>query len=221
MWLFFCPNADSATTLHDQHHTMPHIDEGYLKFRAVWTQTPPLPDTEIAELNHWRSKLFDRGLIGVYENGIGFGNISQRLNAAGQFIISGTATGSIPRLNGAHYAIVRQADLAGNMLHCEGPVIASSESLSHAVIYRECPEINGVIHIHHLKLWQSLLHRVPTTPLSATYGTPEMAWSIIDLLKETALPNLRIFVMEGHEEGIFAFGETLEAAAAVIFNHLK
>ncbi len=208
---------------------MPHpIDEGYLKFRAVWAKTPPLPDTEIAELNHWRSELFDRGLIGVYENGIGFGNISQRLNAkslsrtAGdQFIISGTATGGIPRLTGAHYAIVRQADLAGNALHCEGPVIASSESLSHAVIYRECPKINGVIHIHHLELWQSLLHRVPTTPLSATYGTPEMAWSIIALLKETALPALRIFVMEGHEEGIFAFGETLEAAAAVILEHLK
>jgi len=197
------------------------IDEGYLKFRAVWTKTPPLPDTEIAELDYWRSVMFDRRLIGVYENGIGYGNISRRLNAESQFIISGTATGGIPRLNGAHYAIVRQADLAGNTLYCEGPVIASSESMSHAVIYRECPEINGVIHIHHFKLWQALLHRVPTTPLSATYGTPEMAWSIIDLLKETALPNLRIFVMEGHEEGIFAFGETLEAAAAVILEHLK
>ncbi|MFM9948205.1 MAG: class II aldolase/adducin family protein [Saprospiraceae bacterium] len=197
------------------------IDEGYLKFRAIWTQTQPLPDKEIAELNHWRSELFDRGLIGVYENGIGFGNISQRLNAGSQFIISGTATGGIPRLNGAHYAIVRQADLAGNALHCEGPVIASSESMSHAVIYREFPEINGVIHIHHLKLWQSLLHSVPTTPLSATYGTPEMAWSIVALLKATALQELRIFVMEGHEEGIFAFGETLEAAAAVILEHFK
>jgi len=204
------------------------IDEGYLKFRAVWTKTPPLPDTEITELNHWRSELFDRGLIGVYENGIGFGNISQRLNAksvsrtaGGQFIISGTATGGIPQLNGAHYAIVRQADLAENTLYCEGPVIASSESMSHAVIYRECPEINGVIHIHHFKLWQALLHRVPTTPLSAAYGTPEMAESIVALLHETALPELRIFVMEGHEEGIFAFGDTLEAAAGVILGYLK
>jgi len=191
-------------------------DEGYLKFRAVWTPAPPLPETAITELNHWRSEMFDRRLIGAYENGIGFGNISQRLNPQGQFIISGTATGGIQRLTGAHYAVVRQADLEGNTLHCEGPVIASSESMSHAVIYRECPEINGVIHIHHLKLWQSLLHRVPTTPLSVTYGTPEMANAIITLLKETALPSLRILVMEGHEEGIFAFGKTLEDAAAVI-----
>ena len=160
--------------------------------------------------------MYDLGLIGVYENGIGFGNISRRLNAHNQFIISGTATGGIPRLSGEHYAIVRQADLAGNALHCEGQVIASSESMSHAVIYRECPQINGVIHIHHLKLWQALLHRVPTTDRSAAYGTPEMAESIVALLRETALPELRIFVMEGHEEGIFVFGETLEAAAAVI-----
>ena len=198
-----------------------HIDEGYLKFQAIWTPTPPLPNAEIAELNHWRSAMYDLGLIGVYENGIGFGNISQRLNAAGQFIISGTATGGIRQLSGEHYAIVRQADLAGNTLHCEGPVIASSESMSHAVIYRECPEINGVIHIHHLKLWQALLHRVPTTPLSAAYGTPEMAESIVALLHETALPELRIFVMEGHVEGIFAFGKTLEAAAAVILERYR
>lgn len=204
------------------------VDEGYLKFRAVWTQAPPLPEAEIAELNHWRSAMYDRGLIGVYGNGIGFGNISCRLKAQrlsrtaeDQFIISGTATGGIPQLTGAHYAIVRQADLAANTLHCEGPVIASSESLSHAVIYRECPQINGVIHIHHLQLWQALLHRVPTTDRSATYGTPEMAASILSLLRETALPDLRIFVMEGHEEGVFAFGDTLEAAAAVVLEHLE
>ncbi|NUO03762.1 MAG: class II aldolase/adducin family protein [Saprospiraceae bacterium] len=199
---------------------MPPRDEGYLKFQAIWTETPPFPESKISNLNHWRSVIYKLGLIGAYESGIGFGNISQRLDAAGQFIISGTATGGIPKLTGAHYALVQRADPAQNKLYCKGPVIASSESMSHAVIYRECPEINGVIHIHHLNLWKKLLHRVPTTDRSATYGTPEMAASIVALLQETALPELRIFVMEGHEEGIFAFGETLESAVSVILEHL-
>ncbi len=199
---------------------MAPIEEGYLKFQANWTQTPPLPEAEIVELNHWRSVMYDHQLIGAYDNGIGFGNISRRLNTEGQFLISGTATGGISKLNGAHYAIVRRVNLAKNTLECEGPVIASSESMSHAVIYQECPRVNGVIHVHHLRLWQALLHRVPTTDRTATYGTPEMALSIVDLLHNTDLQSLRIFVMEGHEEGIFAFGETLEDAATEILSYL-
>ena len=70
-------------------------------------------------------------------------------------------------------------------------------------------------------LWEFLLHKVPTTDAGAPYGSPEMARSIIRLLRETDLREQKIFVMEGHPEGIFSFGETLEAAAAVIFSSLR
>ena len=161
------------------------------------------------------------GLIGVYENGIGFGNISTRLDAAGRFIITGSATGHLPTLSSVHFTTVTGFDIETNALACSGPIVASSESMSHAVIYRECPEVNGVIHVHHAALWAILLHKVPTTDAAATYGSPEMAASIIRLLRETDLRQQKIFVMEGHPEGIFSFGETLEEAAEIILATLK
>ena len=186
------------------------IDEGYIKFKANWIKSAPFGQEKIKELNEYRSKLYTLNLIGAYENGIGFGNISQRIEQSDQFIISGSKTGTYAPLNGKHYAKVTTVDISQNTLDCIGATIASSESMSHAVIYQTCPEINGVIHIHHLDLWQKLLFQVPTTASGATYGTPEMANSIIDLMKSTDLKAQKIFVMQEHKEGIFTFGNDLK-----------
>ena len=93
--------------------------------------------------------------------------------------------------------------------------------MSHAVIYRECPAVQAVIHVHHLELWEQLLHKVPTTDASAKYGTPEMANSIVELLKKTDLRGTKLFVMEGHEEGIFSFGNSLDEAVEIILKILN
>ncbi len=197
------------------------MDEGYIKFNARWKKAPPLPEKALQNLSFWRNEMHRHGLIGVYENGIGYGNISSRLDLRGQFAITGSATGHLPALSPEHFTTVTGFDLDQNEVVCSGPIIASSESMSHAVIYRECPEVNGVIHVHHAGLWEFLLHKVPMTDAGAPYGSPEMARSIIRLLRETDLREQKIFVMEGHPEGIFSFGETLEAAAAVIFSSLR
>ena len=54
------------------------LDEGYIKFKAHWRERPPLPEAEIAELNHWRDQMYRAQLIGAYPDGIGFGNIWRR-----------------------------------------------------------------------------------------------------------------------------------------------
>ncbi len=197
------------------------MDEGYIKFQAYRTAAKPLPTAHLQALQHWRQALYQRQLIGVYANGIGYGNISQRWNVKGQFIISGSATGQFPTLQPTHFTIVTNVDIAENTVWCEGPIIASSESMSHAVIYLNCPEVNGVIHVHHAELWEKLLHQVPTTDDGAPYGTPEMAYSIVDLLKTTNLRQAKIFVMSGHPEGIFTFGKSLEEAARVLFQYIE
>ena len=56
----------------------------------------------------------------------------------------------------------------------------------------------------------------PTTAADAPYGSPEMVHSIKELLQNTSLPAERIFVMEGHEEGIFAFGKDLAEAFEIL-----
>jgi L-ribulose-5-phosphate 4-epimerase len=195
------------------------MEEGYVKFQAEWEKSPPMPLKFFKDLNRWRIRLYDLGLIGAYPDGIGYGNISQRFDKQGSFLITGSATGHLKSLTAAHYSLVSKVIPEENRLICHGPVIASSESMSHAVIYRECPDVKGVIHVHHRALWEWLLHQVPTTGISAAYGTPEMAMEIKRLFNRTELKAIKIFVMEGHREGIFTFGKTLDEAGEILLRY--
>jgi len=196
-------------------------EEGYIKFNPQWKKTPPLSGDLMERLIDARQQLYRLNLIGAYPSGIGYGNISHRYELpknSNAFLISGSATGNIALLDSRHFSLVTQVDIDRNKLHCQGPLIASSESMSHAVIYQECPAVQAVVHIHNLPMWQQLLHKIPTTDAKAAYGTPEMALSIVDLLKDTDLKQTGLFVMEGHEEGIFAFGDSLRKAVRIILN---
>lgn len=192
------------------------VKEGYIKFKAHWTKTKPFPMSTLHDLNDYRQRLYAKHLIGAYKNGIGFGNISCAAPNSPAFFITGSATGNIETLDNRHYSLVTAFDIDKNELYCEGPVIASSESMSHGVLYQYCPEVKAIIHIHHLGLWKHLMHQIPTTAINASYGSPEMAHSIIDLLQNTNLRKIKAFVMQDHEEGIFAFGESLEEAFNVL-----
>jgi ribulose-5-phosphate 4-epimerase/fuculose-1-phosphate aldolase len=194
------------------------MDEIGIKFNCHWVEEGPLDIKWIQELNEWRHKLYELGLIGVYANGIGYGNISVRFQH--NFIITGTATGKIRNLTGKHFTQVTDYDLERNSLTTVGPIKASSESLTHAVIYGYDKHIGAVIHVHHLKLWQTLLNHVPTTNANIEYGTTAMAKEIIKLFNETNLAERKIFAMAGHEEGIVSFGETLTDAAQVLLSEL-
>ena len=103
-----------------------------------------------------------------------------------------------------------------NSLTCEGPVKASSESLTHAAVYESDNFANAVIHIHNKSLWEKLLNVLPATSPEIEYGTPAMAEEVKRLFKETDLIEKKIFVMAGHEEGIVSFGRNLEEAFKTI-----
>lgn len=195
------------------------MDEGYIKFNFKRIPSDDIPLDKVASLNIWREVMYNKGFIGMYPNGIGFGNISMRCNKI-KFLISGTASGGLPILNTSHYALVTNYDLKTNNLICEGQIDASSESLTHALIYECSPSTNAVIHIHNAALWKRLMHEVPTSNNQIPYGTPEMANEIKRLFNETNLSNEKIIVMGGHEEGIISFGKNLEEAASVLLDKL-
>lgn len=195
---------------------MTPIDEGYIKYTCDWQKAPPPATDCLTALNSWRQKLYHLGLIGIYDNGIGFGNISIRDRDPHQFIISGTQTGGLPELTPAHYVTVTNFDLDRNHLTCQGAIKASSESLTHAAAYQANPHINAVIHVHHRPLWERLMDKVPTTPRNCAYGTPEMAWEISRICQDTALSTHHILVMSGHDEGIIAFGRDLDEAGETL-----
>jgi len=188
---------------------MMHDEKGYIQFQCEWEDAPP--PAAPADLIAWRDRLHGLDLIGVYPDGIGYGNISVRLKDD-SFLISGTATGHLPHLGQEHFADVVGFDIAANAVRCRGRVKASSESLSHAAVYVNDPTARAVIHVHHLPTWESLRGRVPTTDAAAEAGTPRMADAIADLLRRPGVIAGGFFVMGGHREGLVAFGSALDAA---------
>lgn len=197
-------------------------DEGYIKFHCVWNkQGSVVSRKELQALNRWRNILYGMGLIGVYDNGIGFGNISLRTRMLGKFIITGSATGQHRKLTGQHYTLVTEYDIPHSSVTCAGPVRASSESMTHAAIYEMSPDTNGVIHIHQLEYWQKLLDRVPTSRREVEYGTVAMAEEIKRLFREMDLEAKKILVMGGHREGIITFGKDLDEAGSYLLAYIN
>ncbi|HBK97513.1 MAG TPA: rRNA adenine methyltransferase, partial [Microcoleaceae bacterium UBA10368] len=192
------------------------MDEGVVKYRCDWTQAEPSVAESIADLMEWRDRLHELGLIGVYDNGIGFGNVSVRGGNSCQFIISGTQTAHLPRMGPESYCTVTEFDLEQNFLGCRGPIPASSESLTHAALYLHRDDVGGIIHVHNPKLWRQLLFKIPTTRKEIPYGTPGMALEMFRLFEEENLGDRKILAMAGHEDGIICFGGSLDEAGQVL-----
>ncbi|MBE9183786.1 class II aldolase/adducin family protein [Microcoleus sp. LEGE 07076] len=192
------------------------MDEGVVKYRCDWKEADPVAAGDIADLMEWRERLHSWGLIAVYENGIGFGNVSVRIGNSCQFVISGTQTAHLPDIGPESYCTVTEFNLEQNFLGCRGPVPASSESLTHAALYLHRDDVGGIIHVHNPQLWHKLLFEIPTTRKEIPYGTPQMALEMFRLFDEENLAERKILAMAGHEDGIICFGTSLDEAGKVL-----
>jgi hypothetical protein len=193
-------------------------EQGYIKFQCRWIKAKPLSCLYLKELNYWRRILYQLGLIGADKHRIGFGNLSVRFKQTNQFIITGTRTGHLKKLSSQHYVKVTSYNWQENRLICQGPIKASSESLSHGALYQSGPEVQAVIHVHHLKLWKKLVQSRLATSRKAEYGTPAMAEEIMKLLARKLVREKKIFAMAGHEGGIISFGSNISEAGQVLHN---
>ena len=97
---------------------------------------------------------------------------------------------------------------------------ASSESLSHAAVYRSDPAVRAVIHVHHSGLWNWLHERSPGTDPRAEAGTPAMAWAVEALFHGGLLRTAGLFVMRGHRDGLVTFGTGIEEAEGLLLEAL-
>ena len=193
----------------------------YVKFKYGRASDEIAPFDQFAELNECRRKLLELQLIGVRSNGVSFGNLSVRDGVTNNFYVTGSATGALSELTLADCAKVVAYDFERNWLRYEGAAIPSSESLTHAAVYKSDGSARAVIHCHDSRLWLTLLDRVPTTSKAAEYGTPEMACEIIQLFQTGEVHRRKLFVMAGHEGGIVTFGRDLEEAFAVLMQERK
>jgi L-ribulose-5-phosphate 4-epimerase len=185
--------------------------EGVVKFNCHWNQSGPvISDEQYEIINYWREVLYNMDLIGAYENGVGFGNISMRIKGGNQFVITGSATGEIPELEPGHYVRVNSFNIEDNAVQCVGPLKASSD-----------PGANAVVHVHSIELWNELIYKVPTTNPSMDYGTIGLAKDILRIFKDPEVYEKRIIVMAGDRAGILTFGNDMDEAVNVLLEYLK
>jgi len=197
------------------------MTEGYIKFNCIWEQKEiQIEPSLLIELESARTRLYELGLIGMYPDGIGFGNISVKSDKGSSFIITGSATGQFKKLKPSHYAQVTGYNFAQNTISCIGQTKASAESLSHAAVYESIPEVGAVVHIHCLWLWEKLMNSNLTTSREVEYGTPEMAEAIQHLISVMKTDE-KVIVMGGHREGILVFGSNLSEATDEIIKNYK
>ena len=194
------------------------MDEGYIKYRINHLNGMEPLYFWTSKIGRVRTELYDLGLIGMTEEGIGYGNVSVRLASSAGFIISGAATGGKRELSAADFAEVLSFDTKTNRVCCMGKIRSSSESMSHGAIYSTDKRIKSVIHVHHEGMWEHMLaNAYMSTSERAAFGTPELADEIKGLVLQHGQTK-GIFALKGHQDGIVAYASRLETARDMLLS---
>lgn len=196
-------------------------EEGVIKFDYHCVdEAYSIADSDFHIINPVRQRLHKMGLIGQYEDGISYGNISMRTGLSNSFIISASDTGKYKSLEKKHYVKVIKCCTKQNICIYKGVHPPSSESLTHHSLYTHVPHIGSVIHVHSAKLWNSLKGHQPSTADTVTYGSLEMVKEMAALLEDNVFKEHNIIVMGGHPEGIIAFGNSPNEAMIHLIKNL-
>ena len=193
-------------------------EEGVVKYSLEFKKTEPISSTCKDKIEAIREELYALNLIGAYEDGIGFGNIS--LKNQDSFVITGTQTGHLKSLHVEDYSLVERVDFDTFTTYASGACKPSSEAITHACIYELDSKIQAVIHVHSEKLWRYMLENDFVSTSDVEYGSLEMVKDIQNIYANLEVSENRAFVMKGHFEGVFVFDKTLELAKKHLFEIL-
>ncbi len=191
--------------------------EGVIKYNtSKQVKKNSLSKKDFEKIEKYRRRLNRINMIGCYDNGIGFGNISM-IGADGKIIITASQTGHLKSLRPRHYAKLLKYNVNTMTLRYEGIGKASSETLTHCSLYESIKGAKAVIHVHNEKLWRALMIAgYPTVDESVEYGTKEMAKAVKELFKESRKTS-GIFATAGHFEGVFVFAGDIAKAYKLLY----
>ncbi len=207
--------------------------EGVIQFRCEHSERP-LESNRYGELAcdliAWREIMALTGLVGRepgrYE-GAGYGNVSVRVGPPGaslgrrSFLITGSQTSGKKCIDLADFAVVESYDYRSNQVSSHGLVMPSSESMTHAAAYDASPIVRCVLHAHSPVLWRRRRELgLPEGGSGVEYGTPEMAFEVRRLYRESVFSERGILAMGGHEDGILVVGRSAEEAGSVLLRWL-
>ena len=193
--------------------------DGVIKYQLDFQPSTPLKLSSFEEIEKLRRRLFALKLIGVQE-GIGYGNISQRVDND-SFVITGTQTGHLIELDQNHYSLIEKYEDKKFYLKASGAIKPSSEALTHGTIYNLHNDIQAVVHIHSKSIWRFMLdNNSYLRTKNVEYGSIEMIEEVNRIFSNTnPLLNSK-FVMSGHEDGVMVFGRNLKEAELTLFSIL-
>ena len=194
--------------------------DGVIKYTFDFQQTEPLKHEQFTEIESLRKRLFALNLIGVTDEGIGFGNISQRVGRD-SFVITGTQTGHLATLQGEHYALIEAYNDKEFYLKSSGAIKPSSEALTHGTIYNLSSDISAVIHIHSKVIWNFMLKNNYLKTKDVAYGTKEMIDEVNRIFSTIEPLSNPKFVMAGHKDGLILFGTDLLSAELTLYKILE
>ena len=195
--------------------------EGVVKYSLDFTSKEITYEKEYTVLEECRERLYALGLIGAYDDGIGYGNISHRVENTDTFLITATQTGELNSLSTNEYSLVENIDFKSFKTTAIGMSRPSSECITHGAIYSLDKEINAVVHIHNEKLWNFMLKNNLLSTNDTPYGTPEMVEDVINIYKDIDVLSNNVFVMKGHFEGIVSFGKNIAEAEKAVYEIIK
>jgi len=185
--------------------------DGIIKYHFDFRESAPLDESLFKDIESLRERLFALRLIGVSSEGIGYGNISQKISD-NSFVITGTQTGHLFKLNANHYSLVEEYSDKEFYLKSTGAIKPSSEALTHGTIYNLSDKIGAVIHIHSKVIWQFMLENDYLSTDRVEYGSIEMIDEVNRIYRDIDPLQNPKFVMAGHEEGVMSFGRDLYEA---------
>ncbi|MFK7912876.1 MAG: class II aldolase/adducin family protein [Pseudomonadales bacterium] len=186
--------------------------------------SPVIEPEQLASLNAWREMFRRLGLIGQSPErygGFGFGNLSMRC-ASGEPAFTISASQSSANLVATPEDLVRVTgcNLKRFWVEAEGTQPPSSETLTHGMLYAADARIDWVFYCQSPELWQrATALGLPATPAGIEHGTADMVSAVADLLAAAHSRPL-VFATGGHEDGIFACGQTARDTGGLLLIYL-
>ncbi len=196
--------------------------EGLIKFQLnhVMRSLDEI-NIQLESLFKIRKKLFSKKMIGVDNFGVGYGNISIRIDFSDHFLITGTQTSSMPIITKDEMVLVRGYDPKKFTIDSCGQIKPSSESSTHATLYQMDKKIISIIHIHNFSLWKNMIEQNFHVSGDLEYGTKELSNNIREIFSIINNSPQKIFPMKGHEGGVISYGQSIEEAYEYIHQKLK
>jgi hypothetical protein len=182
-----------------------------------FVKTEEVAIKECLRVEKTRERLYSLGLIGAYDSGISFGNVSIRYKKKNSYVTTATQTGEFPKLNAKYFSLIKKIDIDKLNITAIGSSKPNLESIIDGVLYRLDENINAVIHIKNEKIVNFLLD---TSCLNMGYCSCKANEIIEDILKvyKSIDPMLNnVFIIKGEFDGAVVFGKSLKHAEKTLY----